>query len=578
MQLTILQGINLRSPVSMVVAKYESWKTQPNKIKEIRDLLEQIKSYHPIFAQDIKYLEDGYEVQSRLTFFWREVARVIDLHLADKPLMFTTPHGEKSGLQYETLSDALHALIQGQFKSMSTIPILASAIEHNYEISQAMVNEGVLIYQRSGKPSLDNRRFNIGCGVEGEVTASISTTRDSYYGFKIQRDKIKTNTLCEQLSLPIAPWAEILSAEHVETIFESFKKPFVIKPVGLVGGSGVTTNINTVEQAKQAYQNALDAINAKPRQDWQTKIIAQEQVYGDDYRILVINGKYEIATKRITAFVIGDGKHTIGDLIDILNQDPRRNVQDPTHTLKPIVKDDMLTQFLDEQNLTIDSVPQKGEQVFVRKVASMSQGGTTEDVTDQVHPQIRALVESMAASAHLYVAGVDIICQDITKPLTTDNGSFIEMNSMPESYLNAFPTQGRAHPDIGDKVLRGLMKDKQRTLRVVVIGYRERKYEDIIAMLAKNPDNSRPIDTGNIGYLHDNTIYINGQIMSQDVQIHQATRSLKLNATLGTLIFHYGDMAEVETHGTGFDEIDVLITAPEYGNHQIPTSHQIKLR
>ena len=99
----------------------------------------------------------------------------------------------------------------------------------------------------------------------------------------------------------------------------------------------------------------------------------QEQVYGEDYRLLVINGKPQIATKRIPAFVTGDGSKSIKELIEQENSDPRRDIKNPAHILKPIKIDEPLIKYLTQQNLTLDSIPEKGQRVYVRKVASMSQ-------------------------------------------------------------------------------------------------------------------------------------------------------------------------------------------------------------
>ena len=162
----------------------------------------------------------------------------------------------------------------------------------------------------------------------------------------------------------------------------------------------------------------------------------QEQAQGDrsgaDYRLLVINGQLKVCTKRIPAFITGDGEHNIEELINITNEDPRRDINNPSHILKPIEIDDPLIDLVKQQNLTLQSVPNKDQKIYVRNVASMSRGGITEDYTNKVSPEIKSIVESIASTLHVFAMGADIICNDISKPLTKDNGAILEVNTMPE--------------------------------------------------------------------------------------------------------------------------------------------------
>src|SRR5690606_20432602 len=120
-------------------------------------------------------------------------------------------------------------------------------------------------------------------------------------------------------------WKELNSKEELKEALNNFTLPVVIKPTGLTGGAGVTTGIRTIKKALHAYDFAIEAIQTRDRPAWQTKIMIQEQVEGEDYRLLVINGVLRISTKRIPAFITGDGKKTIQELIDETNQDPRRD-------------------------------------------------------------------------------------------------------------------------------------------------------------------------------------------------------------------------------------------------------------
>jgi cyanophycin synthetase len=280
---------------------------------------------------------------------------------------------------------------------MSTIPLLFAAHKLGYETTPTMTKNESLTYT----PSF-NRHYTVGCGKGSEIIYSISSSKDSKIAKEIQRDKWSSNLLIEKLGLPLPAWEIIDSFTEIEEIWKRFDKPVVIKPTGLTGGSGVCIGIKTIEEAKEAYKYAKQVIDTKIRKDWQTKVMIQEQVSGEDYRLLVINGKLEIATKRIPAFVIGDGKNTIDQLIKNENLNPKRDTKNPAHILKPIVIDKPLLEFLEDQGLTLQSIPQKDEKISVRKVASMSQGGITQDFTDSVSKEIKILVESIARSIHAF--------------------------------------------------------------------------------------------------------------------------------------------------------------------------------
>jgi hypothetical protein len=187
----------------------------------------------------------------------------------------------------------------------------------------------------------------------------------------------------------------------------------------------------------------------------------------------------------------------------------------------------------------------------------MSQGGVTDDVTDKVHPQIKLMVESIAKSIHAYVLGVDIICEDISQPLNGKNGSIIEINTMPEAYLNAFPTTGKQYPEYGDWMLDGLVKQKPQTKRIVIIGNGR---GDINTLIKPHLDN---LQSETVGMYSENTIYTNDQEIRTNIETWRAIEALKLNAILSTIVLHYPNLKEVHDYGLGFDVIDKLFVSKD---------------
>ena len=319
----------------------------------------------------------------------------------------------------------------------------------------------------------------------------------------------------------------------------------------------MSTGINTQEQAKKAFDWAYKSTDKHEGSPWQRKIMIQEQVSGEDYRLLIVDGKLEIATKRIPAFIVGDGVNTIEELINKTNSDPKRDVMNPSHTLKPIKIDKPLLDFLKEQGLTLKYVPQKDERVVVRKVASMSQGGITEDYTDKVCPEIKHMVESIAQIIHAFVIGGDVLCKDISKRLTKDNGGILEINTMPEAYLNLFPVIGESRQYVAETFVEKLLKNNH-TKKIVAIGQFS---QDLPTLLKQKTIFGSYIgESSTIGEYQEGEIRINGLDINKDVPKLEAIYGLKINASLDAIIINHRDVKDVEEYGFGFDRVDLLIT------------------
>lgn len=534
---TIIQGLNLESEITLIKFKLEG-----NNTEDIAKLLDEVSSFHPIFIQKYSLTPTLLSINSRLPFLWRECDEIF------KKL-------SKNEIDYKQVRDLLlNQIIAKRIKSMSTIPLLYSAHKKGLETTPAVLEKIVFKTLQQGYRNVFNRYYVIGCGKGSQVTASISSSKDAYFAQNVQRDKWSTNVMIERLGLPIPKWSIIATEKELEKIFPDYKKPIIIKPTGLTGGRGVSVGINSLQEAKKAFRTAN---NIGPnRAPWQVKVMIQEQVFGDDYRLLVIDGKLEIVTKRIPAFVEGDGKNTIENLISEINKDPRRDISNPSHILKPIIIDTPLKELLTQQGLTLDSIPKKGEIVPVREVASMSQGGITEDCTDIVGKEIKTIVETLAQSVHAFVLGVDIICQDISKPLTKENGGIIEINTMPESYLNLFPVIGKQREYVSDIYIDRLLA-QNNCKQYVLVG----QLKDDLPTLLRKKKIINNIDT--VGEIIEDRYYIDGILINKGLERWRATEGIKCNGSLGVIILHFRDWNEVREYGLGFDHIHTLFISNE---------------
>ncbi len=532
----ILHGLNIESNISSI--KIELGTNQ----KEVENLVKDISTLHNIFIEEFFIKDNTLTIRSKAIDMWRDSSEMIE----------KLSYGE---ITYEEAERYIkEEIIHRKYYSMSSIPILEAAYKQNLEVTNFFSEEGTFGEYIKGYAPEFNRNYVLGCGRNSQTILSISSSRDSSIANKTQRDKWTTNLVIERLGLPIAKWQTIDDEKDLKEVFDKFEKPVVIKPTGLTGGSGVSVGIKTLEEAKKAYSLAKKMITGKIRKTWQTKIMIQEQLQGEDYRLLVINGKLKIATKRIPAFVTGNGKYTIKELIEETNKDPRRDITKPTHILKPIEIDEQLLDYLKEQKLSLEIVPEKDQIIYVRKVASMSKGGITEDFTDSVSPEIRLIVESIASSIHAFALGVDVMCKDISKPLTKDNGGIIEINTMPEAYLNFYPVLGQTREYVADEYISELL-EFNKTKKIVCIG---NYYENISSYLRRKKYIRQD---EKVGEIYEGKIKINNYEINDDVNMWKGIEGLKINGSLDHIIVQYRGWKEAREMGLGFSKIDLLIIA-----------------
>ncbi len=541
----VLQGLNFYSEISTTKIVF---KKSIKKSDEVITLVKEIKDLHPVFLDSYDIKENTLYIKSKLTFLWRELADTL-LKLADNKITY------KEAKDY-----AISEVIKDRIATMSIIPLLFAAQKQDYEITPTALIDKRVKYNKNF-----NRLYTIGVGKNSQIIEFMSSSKDSKIAKQIQRDKWSSNLMIEKLGVPTPRWQIIDTPDQIKEVWNKYEKPVVIKPTGLTAGNGVSTGINTIEEAQEAFRIAKEKTGKHAERSWQQKIMIQEQVPGDDYRLLVIDGKLEVATKRIPAFIIGDGKSTIKELIEQTNKDPRRDTSRPTHILKPIKIDPPLLKLLEEEGLTLSFVPRKDEKVTLRKVASMSQGGITEDFTDQVGPEIKYIVESIAQSIHAFVIGADILCKDISKPLTKDNGGIIEINTKPEAYLNLYPVMGKQREYVADTHIQKLLKDN-KTKKIVVIG---QFAKDIPTLLKERSIlGSYLKEEEVVGEYKEESILINSLRINSNLDKEKAIQSLKVNALLDVIMIHHRDWADAEFTGLGFDKIDMVVVKKDLSKNK----------
>ncbi len=265
------------------------------------------------------------------------------------------------------------------------------------------------------------------------IQATIASTTSSI-AVELACDKEGTKDILDAAAIPVPKGYIISDEDDLQRIAERVTYPIVIKPVNGNHGKGATTNILNYEAALEAFAAA---------KKYSRKIIVEKFITGRDFRVLVINYKFVAAALRTPAAVIGDGKHTVEELIEIVNADPRRGYGHEK-VLTSIKIDDAVYFMLEKYNMNLQSIPQAGQEVWVKPTANLSTGGTSEDVSDIVHPSNIVMCERIARVIGLDICGIDIMAENLSEPLEESGGAVLEVNAAPGFRMHLEPALGIA--------------------------------------------------------------------------------------------------------------------------------------
>ena len=258
----------------------------------------------------------------------------------------------------------------------------------------------------------------------------------------IAQDKDLTKHLLHAAGVPVPIGAPAHTVEEAWEIAQRIGMPVVAKPQSGSQGRGVTVNITSREQLETGFKSAAES----------GTVLIEKFFPGSDYRLLVVGQTLIAAARRDPPHVIGDGKFSVRELVDIVNADPRRGDGHAT-ALTKIRFDDIAQACLAAQGLTPDSVPENGRRIVLRNNANLSTGGTATDVTDDVHPEVASRVIDAANMVGLHVCGVDVVCESIQRPLEDQNGGIVEVNAAPGLRMHLHPSFGKGR-NIGGAVMK----------------------------------------------------------------------------------------------------------------------------
>jgi cyanophycin synthetase len=299
-------------------------------------------------------------------------------------------------------------------------------------------------FRRLTKGSL----VQFGWGVHQRRIQAAEIDRTSAIAESIAQDKDLSKLLLDAMGVPVPQGRAVSSFDEALQAMHALEGPVVVKPRDGNQGKGVTVNVLGEQALSQAWEAARQ-INSD--------IIIERYIPGDDYRLLVVGERLVAAARRDPPFVIGDGIQTVRQLVDQVNQDPRRGDGHAT-PLTRIRFDAIAMARLALQGLQADDVPQAGRKVVLRNNANLSTGGTATDVTDEVHPEVAARAVEAAQMVGLEVCGVDMVCQTVTRPLEEQGGAIVEVNAAPGLRMHLAPSYGKARP-LGEAIVDTVYPD-----------------------------------------------------------------------------------------------------------------------
>ena len=301
----------------------------------------------------------------------------------------------------------------------------------------------------------DGNLVQLGQGAAQRRIWTAETDRTSAIAEGISRDKDLTKQLLAAAGVPVPEGRTVESAEAAWDAAEDIGLPVVVKPSDGNHARGVSLNLKTREEVMQAFVAAEAA---------GSEVIVESFIAGQEHRLLVVGGKVAAATRGEIIRVGGDGKSTIAQLIETqVNTDPRRGEEEtlPLETLR--VDDPVLLLLLQRQSLTPQSVLPRGQSAVVQRTGNMAI-----DVTGQVHPDIAEQMALAARVVGLDIAGIDLVVEDIAKPLAPQGGAIVEVNAGPGLLMHLKPAVGRAQP-VGEAIVEHLFPGHESG-RVPIVG------------------------------------------------------------------------------------------------------------
>ncbi|NJD25084.1 MAG: cyanophycin synthetase [Betaproteobacteria bacterium] len=393
----------------------------------------------------------------------------------------------------------------------------------------------------------------LGWGSQQRRIQAAETSFTSAIAESIAQDKELTKNLLHAAGVAVPFGRPVADEDDAWAAAQEVGLPVVVKPQDGNQGKGISVNLTSEEQVRHAYRVAIE---------FRDDILVEKYLPGHDWRLLVIGDKLIAAARRDPPLVVGDGTHTVRELVEIVNSDPRRSDGHAT-SLTKIRFDEIALARLAEQGYDADSVPPRGVRVVLRNNANLSTGGTATDVTDDVHPDLAAAAVTAAQTVGLDIAGIDVVCDTILKPLEDQGGGIVEVNAAPGLRMHLDPSFGKGR-DVGRAII-DMMFGPGDDGRIPVVAITGTNGKTTTSRLIGRIFESNGL---RVGMTSTDGIYVQGrQIDDGDCSGPRSARNVLMHPDVDAAVFETA-RGGLLREGLGFDVCDVaVVTNIGVGDH-----------
>jgi cyanophycin synthetase len=433
----------------------------------------------------------------------------------------------------EELKDMVDSLNLGP----STACIVTAATERH--IPAIRLNEGNLV--QLGYGARQRRIWTAETDQTGAIAESISS------------DKDLTKSLLQSCGVPIPEGRVVDSPDDAWDAAEDIGGPIVIKPSDGNHGRGVSTNLTSRDQIDAAFQLASNH---------GSEVLVERFIPGNEHRLLVVGGRLVAAARGETAYVTGNGKASITELVDQqINTDPRRGTTEdfPLNLVNPS-NDSAIRLDLVRQGYTPDSIPAEGKEILIQR-----NGNVALDVTELVHPSTVAIASLAARIVGLDIAGVDLVAEDISRPLAEQRGAIVEVNAGPGLLMHLKPAGGPARP-VGRAIIDHLFAEDESG-RIPVVGISGSRGKTMVARLVAR---LLHLHGAYVGLACSDGLFLNQRPLEHgDCATWKSAHRVLLNRMVDAAVFESGNRA-ILSEGLAYDRCQVGVITNIYPSDLLP--------
>ncbi|MBY0576018.1 MAG: cyanophycin synthetase [Gallionellaceae bacterium] len=415
-------------------------------------------------------------------------------------------------------------------------------------IVKAAVARGIP-YRRLTEGSL----VQFGWGSKQRRIQAAETDRSSAIAESIAQDKELTKRLLDAAGVPVPHGRPVADIEDAWAAMGEIGAAVVVKPQDGNQGKGVTVNVVTREQLETAYAAA---------EEISSQVMVERYIPGHDFRLLVVGNQVVAAARRDPPLVIGDGVHSVRELVEQVNSDPRRGEGHAT-SLTKIRFDDIALARLADQGYTANSVPAKGARVILRNNANLSTGGTATDVTEDVHPKLAASAVAAAQMVGLDICGVDVVCDSVLRPMEELGGGVVEVNAAPGLRMHLQPSFGKGRA-VGEAIVASMFAEGENG-RIPLVAVAGTNGKTTTVRLIAHILGCHGL---RVGMTNSDGVYIRGKrIDTGDCSGPKSARNVLLHPDVDAAVFETA-RGGVLREGLAFDRCNVaVVTNIGMGDH-----------